>query len=102
VLCAGSTLLLVEDAPTSVVNGALARVSQSKQASPSEVWLFSTGSINLSFILRERLATVLIIPSSWGSQLGGYFARITMHTIILLMLLMYMSKLLVLFLWHTV
>jgi hypothetical protein len=23
------------------------------------------------------LATVLIIPSSWGSQLGGYPARIT-------------------------
>jgi hypothetical protein len=28
--------------------------------------------INLGFLLRERLATVLIIPSSWGSQLGGY------------------------------
>jgi hypothetical protein len=27
--------------------------------------------------LRERLATVLIIPSSWGSQLGGYPACIT-------------------------
>jgi hypothetical protein len=26
--------------------------------------------------LREGLATVLIIPSSWGSQLGGYLARI--------------------------
>jgi hypothetical protein len=26
--------------------------------------------------LRERLATVLIIPSSWGSQLGGYPACI--------------------------
>jgi hypothetical protein len=32
--------------------------------------------INLGFLLRERLATVLIIPSSWGSQLGGYPARI--------------------------
>jgi hypothetical protein len=32
--------------------------------------------INLGFILRERLATMLIIPSSWGSQLGGYPARI--------------------------
>jgi hypothetical protein len=28
--------------------------------------------INLGFLLRERLATVLIRPSSWGSQLGGY------------------------------
>jgi hypothetical protein len=31
---------------------------------------------NLGFLLRERLATVLIIASSWGSQLGGYPARI--------------------------
>jgi hypothetical protein len=36
--------------------------------------LSPTGSINLGFIL--RLATVLIIPSSWGSQLGGH-----LHTI---------------------
>jgi hypothetical protein len=27
--------------------------------------------INLGFLLREKLATVLIIPSSWGSQLDG-------------------------------
>jgi hypothetical protein len=26
--------------------------------------------------MRERLATVFIIPSSWGSQLGGYPARL--------------------------
>jgi hypothetical protein len=37
---------------------------------------FLLDSINLGFILRERLATVLIIPSSWGSQLGGYSVRI--------------------------
>jgi hypothetical protein len=37
---------------------------------------FLLDSINLGFLLRERLATVLIIPSSWGSQLGGYPARI--------------------------
>jgi hypothetical protein len=36
-------LLLIEDALTSVVNGALAGVSRSYQASPSEVWLFPTG-----------------------------------------------------------
>jgi hypothetical protein len=24
------------------------------------------------FLTEEKLATVLIIPSSWGSQLGGY------------------------------
>jgi hypothetical protein len=37
---------------------------------------FLLDSINLGFLLRERLATVLIIPSSWGSQLGSYPARI--------------------------
>jgi hypothetical protein len=26
---------------------------------------------NLGFLLREKLATVHIIPSSWGSQLDG-------------------------------
>jgi hypothetical protein len=34
-----------------------------QQASPSEVCLFPTGSINLSFLLREKLVAVLIIPS---------------------------------------
>jgi hypothetical protein len=28
------------------------------------------------FLIEGKLATVLIIPSSWGSQLGGYPARI--------------------------
>jgi hypothetical protein len=28
-------------------------------------------SINLGFLLREKLAAVLIKPSSWGSQLDG-------------------------------
>jgi hypothetical protein len=28
------------------------------------------------FLTKGKLATVLIIPSSWGSQLGGYPARI--------------------------
>jgi hypothetical protein len=28
------------------------------------------------FLTEEKLATVLIIPSSWGSQLGGHPARI--------------------------
>jgi hypothetical protein len=31
------------------------------------------GSINLGFLLREKLAAVLIIPSSWGSKLAGHF-----------------------------
>jgi hypothetical protein len=29
------------------------------------------GSINLGFLLRENLAAIFIIPSSWGSQLDG-------------------------------
>jgi hypothetical protein len=32
---------------------------------------FFLDSINLRFFLREKLADVLIIPSSWGSQLDG-------------------------------
>jgi hypothetical protein len=28
-------------------------------------------TINLGFFLREKLTVVLIIPSSWGSQLNG-------------------------------
>jgi hypothetical protein len=70
VLCAGSVLLLVEDVSTRIVNGALVGVLVGWQASPSGVWLFP-GLTNLSFLLREKLAGVLIIPSSWGSQLDG-------------------------------
>jgi hypothetical protein len=58
-------------------------LSRSQHTSPSDVWFFTTGSINLGFLLRERLATVLIIPFSWGSQLGGYAARIICTYIIL-------------------
>jgi hypothetical protein len=32
---------------------------------------FPFGSINLGFLLRENLAAIFIIPSSWGSQLDG-------------------------------
>jgi hypothetical protein len=32
---------------------------------------FSYWIDNLGFLLREKLAAVLIIPSSWGSQLDG-------------------------------
>jgi hypothetical protein len=37
---------------------------------PSEVWLSPTGSINLGFTTEGKLAAMLIIPSSWGSQRG--------------------------------
>jgi hypothetical protein len=39
---------------------------------PNEVWLSPTGSIKPRFDTEGRLAAVIIIPSSWGSQLGGY------------------------------
>jgi hypothetical protein len=39
-----------------------------------DVWLSPTGLINLGFTTDRRLAVVLIIPSSWGSQLGAYNA----------------------------
>jgi hypothetical protein len=34
-------------------------------------FVFFLDTINLGFLLREKLADVLIIPSSWGSQLDG-------------------------------
>jgi hypothetical protein len=40
-----------------------------------EVWLSPTSSINLGFTTEGRLATMLIIPSSWGSQ----WAVLTSH-----------------------
>jgi hypothetical protein len=64
VLCAGSTLLLIEDALTSIVNGALAGVSKASKHHLLKFAFFLLDSINLGFLLRERLATVLIIPSS--------------------------------------
>jgi hypothetical protein len=70
VLCAGSTLLLVEDALMSIVNGALVGVSLSLQASPSGVWLFS-GFDKPWFLTEGKLAALLIIPFSWDSQLDG-------------------------------
>jgi hypothetical protein len=64
VLCAGFTLLLGEDTPTSSLSGALVR-SVTKLASITFLSLvFSpTGSIYLGFTTDGRLAVVLIIPS---------------------------------------
>jgi hypothetical protein len=39
---------------------------------------FSWIRLNLGFLLREKLAAVLIIPSSWGSQLDGDLHQHTM------------------------
>jgi hypothetical protein len=35
--------------------------------------------INLGFTIERRLVVVLIIPSSWGSQLGAYYAPSPFH-----------------------
>ena len=58
VLCAASTLFL-----TPVV-----RPANSQTATPSEVTPFSYWSIKPWFLTEGKLAAVLIIPSSWGSQ----------------------------------
>jgi hypothetical protein len=38
---------------------------------------FFLDTIKPWFLTERKFATVLIIPSSWGSQLGGYPARIS-------------------------
>ena len=58
VLCAGSMLFL-----TPVV-----RPANSQTATPSEATPFSYWSIKPWFLTKGKLAAVLIIPSSWGSQ----------------------------------
>jgi hypothetical protein len=72
VLCAGFTLLLGEDTPTSSLSGALVR-SVTKLASITFLILVlsPTGLIYLGFITEGRLAAVLITPSL-GSQLVGH------------------------------
>jgi hypothetical protein len=64
VLCAGFTLLLGEDTPTSNLSGALVR-SVTKLASITflSLVLSPTGSIYLGFITEGRLVVVLITPS---------------------------------------
>jgi hypothetical protein len=63
-------LLLIEDALTRIVNGAL--VSVTKLASIT-FWslAFSYWTDKPWFLTEGKFATVLIIPSSWGSQLDG-------------------------------
>ena len=55
-LCAGSTLLLTPVVRPTNVSG----------INLLKTFLPPTGRFNLGFILRERLAAVLITPSSWG------------------------------------
>jgi hypothetical protein len=78
VLCAGSTLLLVEDALTSIVNDALAGAVVKLASITFSSLAFSYWTKKPWFLTEGKLATVLIIPSSWGSQLGGHPARINL------------------------
>ena len=58
VLCAGSMLFL-----TPVVRPAISQTSTPSEATPFSYW-----SIKPWFLTEGKLAAVLIIPSSWGSQ----------------------------------
>jgi hypothetical protein len=55
--------------------GAINKLSGAVATSASinlQKWFLSpTGSIKPWFLTERKLAVVLIIPSSWGSQLGG-------------------------------
>jgi hypothetical protein len=48
-------------------------LSQASKHHLQSFGFFPFGSINLGFLLRESLAAIFIIPSSWGSQLDGAF-----------------------------
>jgi hypothetical protein len=72
VLCAGFTLLLVQskalDEAPYKLSGAITKLAGITFSSlPFSYWFDKP-----RFLTEGRLATVLIIPSSWGSQLGGY------------------------------
>jgi hypothetical protein len=70
VLCAGSTLPLakqsLDEAPYKLF-GAVSKLAGITFLSLAFSWI----RLNLGFLLRENFAAVLIIPSSWGSQLDG-------------------------------
>jgi hypothetical protein len=72
VLCAGSTLLLVQskaldEAPYKLFGAITKLASITFLSLPFSYWFDKP-----QFLTKGKLATVLIIPSSWGSQLGGY------------------------------
>jgi hypothetical protein len=72
VLCAGSTLLLVQskalDEAPYKLSGAITKLAGITFWSLVFSYLFDKPR----FLNEGKLATMLIIPSSWGSQLGGY------------------------------
>jgi hypothetical protein len=72
VLCTGSTLLLVQSKALDEVpdkfSGAVAKLASITFSSlPFSYWFDKPW-----FLTQGKLAAVLIIPSSWGSQLGGH------------------------------
>jgi hypothetical protein len=72
VLCAGSTLLLVQskalDEAPNKLSGAIAKLAGITFTSLAFSYWFDKPW----FLTEGKLAAVLIIPSSWGSQLGGH------------------------------
>jgi hypothetical protein len=78
VLCAGSTLLVqskaLDEAPYKF-SGAVAKLAGITFLSLAFSYLFDKPR----FLTEGKLATVLIIPSSWGSQLGGYLPASVFH-----------------------
>jgi hypothetical protein len=78
-LCAGSTLLLVQ---SKALNEALYKLSGAVvKLVGITFWslAFSYWFDKPWFLTERKLATVLIIPSSWGSQMGGYLPASFMH-----------------------
>jgi hypothetical protein len=72
VLCAGFMLLLVQskaldEAPYKLSEAVAKLAGITFWSLPFSYWFDKSW-----FLTEGRLATVLIIPSSWGSQLGGY------------------------------
>jgi hypothetical protein len=72
VLCAGSTLLLVQSKTLDEAPYKLSRAVTKLAGITFWSLTFSYWFDKPRFLTKEKLATVLIIPSSWGSQLGGY------------------------------
>jgi hypothetical protein len=64
VLCAGSTLLLVQ---SKALDKAPYKLSRAVAKLAFSYWFDKPW-----FLTKGKLSTVLIIPSIWGSQLGGY------------------------------
>jgi hypothetical protein len=79
VLCAGSTLLLVQSYTPDEELQIVWSCRKASEHQPSEVGFFSYWFGKPWYHTKGRLAAVLIIPSSWGSQLGGHLHAISNH-----------------------